>query len=107
MNPALSLEAHITTPARLGELMRRDVPVVPPDSVIRTYRHVPPERVQFIVSQDTEGLAPSSMIVKRGQWASYLLDAWYDPIFRLYNFQKAERHALVCSLPKPGFCWCS
>jgi mannan polymerase II complex MNN11 subunit len=98
MNPSLSLEAHITAPQRLSKLMRRDVPIVPPDSVIRTYRHVPADRVQFIISQDVEGLAPTSMIVKRGEWASYLLDAWYDPLFRLYNFQKAERHALVCSL---------
>lgn len=94
MNPTLSIESHIMTPERLGKLMRRDVPVVPPDSVIKTYRHVPVERIQFVLTQDKDGLDPSAMLVKRGQWAHYLFDAWFDPIFRLYGFQKAEKHAL-------------
>ncbi|TGZ79748.1 hypothetical protein EX30DRAFT_342098 [Ascodesmis nigricans] len=94
MNPALSLKDHITNPTRLSELMRRDVPVVPPDSVIKTYKHVPAERINFILTQDHEGLQPGSMIIRNSEWAKYLLDAWYDPIYRFYNFQKAEVHAL-------------
>jgi len=93
MNPALSLDDHVF--GRLGSLMRRDVPIVPPSSVIKTYRHVPAERMRFIITQDREGLQPDSMIVKSGAWANYFLDAWYDPMFRLYNFPKKERHALV------------
>ncbi|KAL0635347.1 putative alpha-1,6-mannosyltransferase mnn11 [Maublancomyces gigas] len=94
MNPALSLEAHITSTDRLRSLMLRDVPIVPPESVIKTYRHVAAEKVQFILTQDADGLSPGSMIVKRGEWASYFLDTWYDPLFRFYNFQNAEQHAL-------------
>lgn len=96
MNPALSIESHIVE--RLGSLIRRDVPIVPPDSVIKTYRHVPPERVQFILSQDKTGLQPGSMLFKAGPWSQYMLDAWYDPLFRFYNFAKAEQNALVWSL---------
>jgi len=92
MNPALSLDDHVL--GRLSSLMRRDVPIVPPSSVIKTYRHVPAERMQFIITQDREGLQPDSMIIKNGAWANYFLDAWYDPMFRLYNFPKKERHAL-------------
>ncbi|KAG0638908.1 galactosyl transferase GMA12/MNN10 family-domain-containing protein [Tuber brumale] len=94
MNPSLSLEEHILAPERLGSIMQRGVPVVPPSSVIETYKHVPPERVQLIITQDGEGLQPGSMILKAGSWANYLLDAWFDPIFRYYGFQKAEQHAL-------------
>lgn len=101
MNPALSLEAHITSSSRLRSLMLRDVSIVPPESVIKTYRHVPPEKVQFILTQDAGGLSPGSMIVRRGEWAHYFLDAWYDPLFRFYNFQNAEQHALVCIFPPP------
>jgi mannan polymerase II complex MNN11 subunit len=97
MNPALSLEEQITNPKRLNTLMQRDIPVVPPDSVIRTYKHIPPERIQFIISQDHDGLQPGSMIIRNGAWARFFLDAWYDPMFRFYNFQKAEQHALVFS----------
>jgi mannan polymerase II complex MNN11 subunit len=32
--------------------------------------------------------------VRNGEWAKYFLDAWFDPIYRSYNFQKAETHAL-------------
>lgn len=95
MNPSLSLEAHITGPAKLNTLMRRDVPIVPPESVIKTYKHVPAERIQFIITQDKIGMSPGSIIIKSGDWAKYMLDAWYDPMFRFYNFQKAETHALV------------
>ncbi|CUS09554.1 unnamed protein product [Tuber aestivum] len=94
MNPSLSLEQHILVPGRLGSIMRRGVPVVPSSTVIETYKHVPPERVQFIITQDAGGLQPGSMIIKAGPWAHYLLDAWFDPIFRNYGFQKAEQHAL-------------
>jgi mannan polymerase II complex MNN11 subunit len=94
MNPTLSLESHVLAPRRLDSIMLRGVPVVPPDSVIETYRHVPAERVQFVITQSADGLSPASMIVKRGAWAEYLLDAWFDPIFRYYGFQKAEQHAL-------------
>jgi len=95
MNPSMSLEKHITNPSRLGSIMRRETSIVPPDSIIKTYRHVPPERIQFIISQDAEGLQPGSMIVRSGPWAHYFLDAWYDPIFRFYSWGKAETHALV------------
>lgn len=102
MNPALSLEQHILAPKRLGTQMRRDVPVVPPDSVIRTYKHVQPDKIMLIISQDHDGLQPGSMIIRRSEWAKYFLDAWYDPMFRFYNFQKAEQHALVCDpFPSP------
>lgn len=101
MNPSLSLEEHILAPERLDSIMRRGVPVVPPNSIIETYKYVTPERVQFIVTQDAEGLQPGSIIIKAGPWAHYFLDAWFDPLFRYYGFQKAEQHALVCSVPSP------
>ena len=71
-----------------------DKPVVPPDSVIKTFSHLRGERVDFILTQDKEGLAGGSFMVRTGEWAKYFLDAWFDPLYRSYNFQKAESHAL-------------
>lgn len=93
-NPSLSLQSHVLAPERLRSLMRRDVPIVQPNSVIKTYSHIAPERVQFMLTQDADGLHAGSMIIRRGPWADYFLDAWFDPLFRLYGFQKAEQHAL-------------
>ncbi|KAK8198492.1 putative alpha-1,6-mannosyltransferase mnn11 [Zalaria obscura] len=94
MNPSISLDTHIMEPRRLESLMIVDKPVVPPDSVIKTFPHLKGERIDFVLSQDKEGLAGGSMIVRSGDWAKYFLDAWFDPLYRSYNFQKAEGHAL-------------
>ncbi|KAF9738070.1 hypothetical protein PMIN06_002910 [Paraphaeosphaeria minitans] len=94
MNPSIDLESHILKPSRLEELMITNEPVVPPDSVIKTFGNLKGDRIDFIVTQDKEGLVPTSIIVRNGDWAKYFLDAWFDPIYRSYNFQKAESHAL-------------
>jgi len=94
MNPSLALETHVLTPARLEKLMIVNAPVVPPDSVIKTFASLKGDRIDLVVTQNKEGLAPSSFVVRNGEWAKYFLDAWFDPIYRTYNFQKAESHAL-------------
>lgn len=94
MSPSLSLEQHIMEPKRLESLMLVDKPVVPPDSVIKTFAHLKGDRIDFVLTQDHDGLAGGSMILRNGDWARFFLDAWFDPLYRSYNFQKAEGHAL-------------
>ena len=95
MNSKLSLTSHITVPGRLESLMLKDKPVVPPDSVIHTFSHLKGDKIDLILTQDGEGLCPESFILRRGEWAKFFLDTWFDPLYRSYNFQKAEGHALV------------
>lgn len=94
MEPSESLRSKVLDPRTLESLMILDKPVVPPDSVIKTFTHLRGERVEFILTQDHEGLAGDSFLVKTGDWAKFFLDAWFDPLYRSYNFQKAENHAL-------------
>ncbi|KAF2639133.1 alpha-1,6-mannosyltransferas-like protein subunit [Massarina eburnea CBS 473.64] len=94
MNQALDLQSHLLAPAKLEKLMIVNEPVVPPDSVIKTFGNLKGDRIDFIVTQDKEGLTATSMVVRNGEWAKYFLDAWFDPIYRSYNFQRAEIHAL-------------
>lgn len=94
MEPSLSLESHILAPATLEKHMITNTPVVPPDSVIKTFANIKGDRIDLVVTQDKDGLSPSSLIVRNGEWAKYFLDVWFDPIYRSYNFQKAEGHAL-------------
>ena len=107
MNPSLSIEEHIMEPRRLESLMLVDKPVVPPDSVIKTFSHLKGDRIDFVLSQDNEGLAGGSMVIRAGEWAKFFLDSWFDPLYRSYNFQKAEAHALEhivqCVCPKPSY----
>lgn len=93
-NPTLSLTEHITNPARIESLMIPDQPIVPPDSVIWTLHSRKASHVDLIVTQDHEGLSQNTIVVRRGEWAKFFLDSWYDPLYRSYNFQRAEGHAL-------------
>jgi len=93
-NTKIALEKHVLDGKTLESLMITDVPIVPPDSVIKTFAGLDADRVDIIITQDKEGLSEKSFILRRGEWAKYFLDAWYDPLYRTYNFQRAERHAL-------------
>lgn len=95
MNPKISLTSHVMDKKRLESIMLRDKPVVPPDSVIRTFTHLKGDKVDLVLTQDAEGLCQGSFILRRGEWAKFFLDTWFDPLYRSYNFQKAEAHALV------------
>lgn len=95
MNPDLKVESHIMNPKRLESLLLKDQPIVPPDSVIKTFPNLKGNQVDIVLAQDKDGLAPSSFILRRGDWAKFFLDTWFDPLYRSYNFQKAETHALV------------
>lgn len=102
MNPALSIERDIMAAAKLEEKMIVDHPVVPPDSIIHTFSHLKAEDVHFVATQDKDGLATNSWLVRNSEWSRYFLDTWFDPTYRSYNFQKAETHALVS---KPTWTW--
>jgi len=94
MNPKLSLTSHIMAPQRLESLMLKDKPVVPPDSVIHTFSHIKGDKIDLVLTQDGEGLCQENFILRQGEWAKFFLDIWFDPLYRSYNFQKAEGHAL-------------
>lgn len=98
MNPTQSLVERVMAPKKLESLMLKDKAVVPPDSVIHTFGHLKGDKVDFVLTQDSEGLCQESMIFRRGDWTNFFLDVWFDPLYRSYNFQKAEGHALVSLL---------
>ena len=77
--------------------MIKDQSIVPPDSVIKTFGQLKGDQVDFVLTQDKDGLAAGSFIIRRGDWARFFLDTWFDPLYRSYNFQKADTHALVSS----------
>ncbi|RMD41779.1 hypothetical protein DV735_g3351, partial [Chaetothyriales sp. CBS 134920] len=98
--PSYSLSEHIFS--NLSALMQKDVPVVPPDSVIHTFSHLKPAHANLILTQDMDNLANTNLILRNTKrtssntdnWAHFFLDAWFDPLYRQYSFQKAENHAL-------------
>jgi mannan polymerase II complex MNN11 subunit len=103
MNPDISVTSHVLDRKRIESLMLKDIPVVPPDSVIKTFSHVKGNDVEFILSQDKEDLTSDNFFIKQGDWAHFLLDSWFDPLYRSYGFAKAEKHALVSLISIAGF----
>lgn len=94
MDPAKSLEELVLEPKKLESLMIKDYSVVPPDSIVKTFTYLRGKDADLIISQDKDGLAHKSVIVRNGEWAKFFIETWLDPLYRSYNFQKAERHAL-------------
>ncbi|KAI2103163.1 putative alpha-1,6-mannosyltransferase mnn11 [Ophidiomyces ophidiicola] len=94
MEPTMPIASNLLEPKKLGSLMMKDVPVVPPDSVIKTFSHLSSKDVDLVITQDGENISTGSFVLKQGEWAKYFLDVWFDPLYRRYNFAKAEIHAL-------------
>ncbi|KAI9155408.1 alpha-1,2-galactosyltransferase [Paramyrothecium foliicola] len=94
MDPTKTLEELVLSPKKLESLMIKDYPVVPPDSIIKTFNYLRGEDTDLVISQDRDGLISDSVILRNGDWAKYFVETWFDPLYRSYNFQKAERHAL-------------
>ncbi|SZF02563.1 unnamed protein product [Blumeria hordei] len=94
MNPKIKVERDIMHPSKLEDLMIKDQPIVPPSSVIKTFPKLKGTNIDLALTQDKNGLAPDSFIVRNGEWSRFFLDTWFDPMYRSYNFQKADSHAL-------------
>ena len=95
MDSYKSLESQLLGKSRLESLMLKNVPVVPPDSVIKTFSHLTSKDVELVLTVDSEDLSAGSFVIKQGEFAKFFLDVWSDPLYRNYNFVKAETHALV------------
>lgn len=95
MDSYKSLESQLLSKSRLESLMLKNVPVVPPDSVIKTFSHLTSKDIELVLTADSEDLSAGSFVIKQGEFAKFFVDVWSDPLYRNYNFVKAETHALV------------
>ena len=95
MNPRLKVEDYVMGSSKLEAEMIKGLPVVPPDSIIRTFSDMKGDDVALAITQDKDGMAVGSFVIRNGEWAKFFLDTWFDPLYRSYNFQKAELHTLV------------
>jgi mannan polymerase II complex MNN11 subunit len=86
MDSGFDLKTNLLAPDRLSELMLRDVPITPPDSVIHSYKRIPAEQVRFIASRNDRGISTASFLVSNDVFfGQILLDYWRDPLHRSYH----------------------
>ncbi len=95
MNPSVPVHEQVMSDAKFEEVMIKDHPFVPPDSIIKAFAHLRGHDVDLVITQDKEGLSSGSFLLRNSEWSIFFLETWFDPIYRSYNFQKAEAHALV------------
>ena len=94
MDPKTKFE-HLVADKVLDQVMIKGQSLVPPNSIIKTFSHTKGKEVDLVLTQDQEGISLGSFAIRNTEWAKFLLDTWYDPMYRNYNFQKAELHAMV------------
>jgi mannan polymerase II complex MNN11 subunit len=94
MDTTQAVHERVADPKNLDSMMIRDKPIVPPDSIIKTFAHMRGKDVSLVISHDKDGIISDNVLIKNGEWAKYFTELWFDPLYRSYNFQKAERHAL-------------
>lgn len=91
----MSIEQIVLNEPNLEEVMLKDHPIQIPDGAIKTKSSLKGRDVHLILTQDEDGISSDSMVIRSGAWGLFLLDAWFDPLYRSYGFENAETHALV------------
>ena len=74
----------------------RESPVFPPHSTTRTLslRTQPVSQIALILSHGAGILHTGSIVLRRGDYASFVLDSWSDPLVRSYGFEGEDGHAI-------------
>lgn len=71
--------------ATLSKQMIRDASIIPPESIIHTYKHVRADQIKFITTQNDEGICMSSYLVRNDPlYGRILMDYLRDPLHRKY-----------------------
>ena len=96
MNPSIPLHTHYLSPGSLLALPLRDVPLFPPETTVRTptLRTQPISQISLILSHGAGILHTGSILLRRGDYANFVLDGWNDPLIRNYGFPGGVHQAL-------------
>lgn len=85
-NPDYDIKGELLTPAELEKKIERDVPILPPESVIHTYKRVSGSNIRLIVSQNDRGISTQSFFVSNDDmYGHVLMEYWMDPLHRNYH----------------------
>lgn len=69
----------------LSQKMIRDAPIIPPKSIIHTYKFVPSNQIKLITTQNELGISMSSYLVRNDElYGRVLFDYLRDPLHRTY-----------------------
>lgn len=70
----------------LSRAMLRDSPIIPPESIIHTYKHISGAQVRLILLQNDWGINMSSFMIRQDPlYGRLLMDYLMDPLHRTYQ----------------------
>lgn len=86
MNPNFDIGSELVFDKEaLSKHMIRDTPVIPPESIIHTYKHVPADHIRFITTQNDAGISMNSYLIRNDfLYGRMLFDYLRDPLHRTY-----------------------
>ncbi|CAN6651722.1 probable alpha-1,6-mannosyltransferase Mnn11p [Trichomonascus vanleenenianus] len=86
MNPQSNIVEDLLEPSKLDKYMIRDAAVVPPESVIHTYKRVPASQIKLIISQNDRGISSHSFVLRNDDlYGRMLVSYWLDPLQQSYH----------------------
>lgn len=96
MNPSIPIHTHFLSSASLLALPLRDVPLFPSETTVRTpsLRAQPISQISLILSHGAGILHTGSILLRRGDYANFVIDSWNDPLVRSYGFPGEDYEAL-------------
>ena len=96
MNPSIPIHSYYLSRSSLLVLPLRESPVFLPHSTTRTLslRAQPISQIGLILSHGGGILHTGSIVLRRGDYASFVLDSWSDPFVRSYGFEGENSHAI-------------
>jgi mannan polymerase II complex MNN11 subunit len=96
MNPSIPIHTHYLSAASLLILPLRESPIFPPHSTTRTLslRAQPVSQIALILQHGGGILHTGSIVMRRGDYADFVLDSWNDPLVRSYGFPGEDSQAI-------------
>lgn len=86
MKHDFDLEQELLDANNFDNYMIRDAPIIPPESIIHTYKRVGADQIKFIITQNDRGLSTASFLVTNDElYGRMLMGYWADPLHRTYS----------------------
>lgn len=96
MNMNINIHDYMLKPEILNSIMLRDLPLIPPDGIIKTYKNARADSIRFILTQSNQKIETNSFLMKNDYIGKSMIDIWGDNLFFQYpNFPYGPDSALT------------
>ncbi|CAX44484.1 alpha-1,6-mannosyltransferase, putative [Candida dubliniensis CD36] len=96
MNMNINIYDYILNPEILNSIMLRDLPLIPPDGIIKTYKNAQANSIRFLLIQSNQKIETNSFLMKNDFIGKSMIDIWGDNLYFQYpNFPYGPDSALT------------